>query len=304
MALTGEDKQEAREDAIDRLTNDEREDKLEYIITVDIFNEGVDIPEVNQVLLVRPTQSSIIFIQQLGRGLRKTRDKKYVVVIDFIGNYKNNFLIPIALSGDTTYDKDTTRRYLMEANKQIIGSSTINFDEISRKRIYESINNASFSNIKLFKEKYQNLKYKLNRIPYLVDFYKNKELDPIVILNHNKFDCYHDFLIAYDNEYKEAMTRDETRSLKFITDNFADGRRPHELIILQLLTDNGYFTVRQVEEKLQEYGITDDFESIKHCFRMFNQSFLKNNDRKKYEGVTYFNCTDNIDDIHEHDSTH
>ena len=304
LALTGEDKQEAREDAIDRLTDDEREDKLEYIITVDIFNEGVDIPEVNQVLLVRPTQSSIIFIQQLGRGLRKTKDKEYVVVIDFIGNYKNNFLIPIALSGDTSYDKDTTRRYLMEANKQIIGSSTINFDEISRKRIYESINNASFSNIKLFKEKYQNLKYKLNRIPHLVDFYKNKELDPIVILSHNKFDCYHDFLIAYDNEYKEVMTRDETRSLKFITDHFADGKRPHELIILQLLTDNGYFTVRQVEEKLQEYGITDDIESIKHSFRMFNQSFLKKNDQKKYEGVIYFNCTDNIDSIPEHDSTY
>lgn len=304
IALTGEDKQEVREDAIDRLTNDEREDRLEYIITVDIFNEGVDIPEVNQVLLVRPTQSSIIFIQQLGRGLRKTKDKEYVVVIDFIGNYKNNFLIPIALSGDTSYDKDATRRYLMEANKQIIGSSTINFDEISRKRIYESINNASFSNIKLFKEKYQSLKYKLNRIPYLVDFYKNKELDPIVILNHNKFGCYHDFLIAYDNEYKEVMTRDEIKSLKFITDHFADGKRPHELIILQLLTDNGYFTIRQVEEKLQEYGITDDIESIKHSFRMFNQSFLKKNDQKKYEGVIYFNCTDNIDSIPEHDSTY
>jgi superfamily II DNA or RNA helicase len=304
IALTGEDKQEVREDAIDRLTNDEREDRLEYIITVDIFNEGVDIPEVNQVLLVRPTQSSIIFIQQLGRGLRKTKDKEYVVVIDFIGNYKNNFLIPIALSGDTSYDKDATRRYLMEANKQIIGSSTINFDEISRKRIYESINNASFSNIKLFKEKYQSLKYKLNRIPYLVDFYKNKELDPIVILNHNKFGCYHDFLIAYDNEYKEVMTKDEIKSLKFITDHFADGKRPHELIILQLLTDNGYFTIRQVEEKLQEYGITDDIESIKHSFRMFNQSFLKKNDQKKYEGVIYFNCTDNIDSIPEHDSTY
>ncbi|MDE4078685.1 helicase-related protein [Methanosphaera sp. Vir-13MRS] len=73
IALTGEDKQEVREDAIDRLTNDEREDRLEYIITVD--NEGVNIPEVNQVLLVRPTQSSIIFIQQLGRGLRKTKIK-------------------------------------------------------------------------------------------------------------------------------------------------------------------------------------------------------------------------------------
>lgn len=303
VALTGEDKQEAREDAIDRLTNDKREDKLEYIITVDIFNEGVDIPEVNQVLLVRPTQSSIIFIQQLGRDLHKTKDKEYVVVLDFIGNYKNNFLIPIALSGDVSYDKDTAR-YLMEANKQIIGSSTINFDEISRKRIYESINNASFSNIKLFREKYQKLRNRLNRTPYLVDFYEHGELDPLAILQHNKFDCYHNFLAAYDKEYNEVMTKEEVKSLKFITDYFADGKRPHELTILELLAENRYFTVRQVEEKLERYGITGDIESIRHCYRMFDQSFLKKNDRKKYQGVTYFECTDNIDEIKEHDTAH
>ena len=66
--LTGDDSQEARLEAIDRLTNDENTDRLEFIFTVDIFNEGVDIPEINQVLLVRPTESPIIFIQQLGRG--------------------------------------------------------------------------------------------------------------------------------------------------------------------------------------------------------------------------------------------
>ena len=65
--LTGDDSQEKRLEAIDRLTNDDNPDKLEFIFTVDIFNEGVDIPEINQVLLVRPTESPIIFIQQLGR---------------------------------------------------------------------------------------------------------------------------------------------------------------------------------------------------------------------------------------------
>ena len=132
---------------------------MEYIFTVDIFNEGVDIPEINQVLLVRPTQSPIIFIQQLGRGLRKFKSKDYVVILDFIGNYKNNFMIPIALSGDRSYDKDNIRRYLMEGNKVIPGASSISFDEVSKKRIYNSINNTSFSKIALFKEKY-NSKWK------------------------------------------------------------------------------------------------------------------------------------------------
>ena len=81
----------------------------------------------------------------MGRGLRKFKNKEYVVIIDFIGNYKNNFLIPIALSGDRTFDKDNIRRYLMEGSKIIPGQSSISFDSISKKRIYEAINNTNFS---------------------------------------------------------------------------------------------------------------------------------------------------------------
>ena len=121
LALSGEDSQEKREDAIERLVSDNRNDYLEYILTVDIFNEGVDIPEINQVVLLRPTESPIVFIQQLGRGLRKAKDKEYVVILDFIGNYKNNFMIPIALSGDRSYNKDNIRRYVMEGERIIPG---------------------------------------------------------------------------------------------------------------------------------------------------------------------------------------
>ena len=66
-----------RQDAIDRLASDSREDYLDYILTIDIFNEGVDIPEINQVIMLRPTQSPIVFVQQLGRGLRKKEGKDY-----------------------------------------------------------------------------------------------------------------------------------------------------------------------------------------------------------------------------------
>lgn len=68
----------------------EDDDYLDYLITVDIFSEGTDIVEVNQVIMLRPTQSPIVFIQQLGRGLRKAEGKECVVILDFIGNYKNN----------------------------------------------------------------------------------------------------------------------------------------------------------------------------------------------------------------------
>ena len=138
MALSGADSEEERARAIERLTMDvqsEDDDYLDYLITVDIFSEGTDIVEVNQVIMLRPTQSPIVFIQQLGRGLRKAEGKEYVVILDFIGNYKNNFMIPIALSGDRSYNKDNIRRYLREGGRVIPGASTIHFDEISRKKI-------------------------------------------------------------------------------------------------------------------------------------------------------------------------
>ena len=60
------------------MVSDKEEDYLDYIFTVDIFNEGVDIPDINQVIMLRPTKSPIVFVQQLGRGLRKASGKEYV----------------------------------------------------------------------------------------------------------------------------------------------------------------------------------------------------------------------------------
>ena len=117
--LTGENSDSEREKAIERLESDS--DPLQYIISVDIFNEGVDIPCVNQIVMLRPTQSAIIFTQQLGRGLRKSGNKQFVSIIDFIGNYENNFFIPIALYGDNSYNKDNIRRALSSGSAGLPG---------------------------------------------------------------------------------------------------------------------------------------------------------------------------------------
>ena len=133
IALNGDANEQERQDAFERLAMNESEanvhkQPLDYIFSVEILNEGVDIVEVNQVIMLRPTQSPIVFIQQLGRGLRKADGKEYVVILDFIGNYNNNFMIPIALSGDRTYNKDNIRRYIMEGGRIIPGASTVHFD--------------------------------------------------------------------------------------------------------------------------------------------------------------------------------
>ncbi|WP_346662096.1 DEAD/DEAH box helicase [uncultured Methanobrevibacter sp.] len=298
IVLTGDDPQEKRLEAIDRLTNDSNPNKLEYIFTVDIFNEGVDIPEINQVLLVRPTESPIIFIQQLGRGLRKYKNKEFVVILDFIGNYKNNFMIPIALSGDRSYDKDKYRKYVMEGNKIIPGASSINFDEISKKRIYDSINNSSFSKVALFKEKYNQLKYKLGRIPSLYDFAIQGEFNPEIILNHNKFDTYHTFLKYVEDDYSSELKDEELAALRFISKKLIKGIRPHELVILSCLIYNRYFTVSQVEKYLHEtYGLENQFESIKSAINILSMNFYRKETSDDYQANTIQFISQNDIDI-------
>ena len=144
MALSGKTSEEERQRAFERLAmNEEEADEsnipLDYIFSVEILNEGVDIVEVNQVIMLRPTESPIVFIQQLGRGLRKAAGKEFVVVLDFIGNYSNNFMIPIALSGDRSYNADTIRKYVISGNNTIPGASTVHFDEIAKDKIFASI---------------------------------------------------------------------------------------------------------------------------------------------------------------------
>ena len=169
IALTGDSSEEMRQKAIDSLESND-ENSLDYIFTVDIFNEGIDIPKVNQVVMLRPTESAIVFVQQLGRGLRKNDSKEYVVIIDFIGNYEKNFLIPVALSGQTNYNKDSLRQFVCEGSLITPGASTIQFDQITEKRIYQSIDAANFTQVRLIKDSYKQLKEKLGRISRLREF--------------------------------------------------------------------------------------------------------------------------------------
>ena len=151
IALTGDSSEDMRQKAIDSLESND-ENSLDYIFTVDIFNEGIDIPKVNQVVMLRPTESAIVFVQQLGRGLRKNDSKEYVVIIDFIANYEKNFLIPVALSGQTNYNKDSLRQFVCEGSLMTPGASTIQFDQITEKRIYQSIDAANFTQVRLIKD--------------------------------------------------------------------------------------------------------------------------------------------------------
>lgn len=189
IALTGDSSEEMRQKAIDSLESND-ENSLDYIFTVDIFNEGIDIPKVNQVVMLRPTESAIVFVQQLGRGLRKNDSKEYVVIIDFIGNYEKNFLIPVALSGQTNYNKDSLRQFVCEGSLITPGASTIQFDQITEKRIYQSIDAANFTQVRLIKDSYKQLKEKLGRIPHLKEFEQYGAIDVQLMFQNKSLGCY------------------------------------------------------------------------------------------------------------------
>src|SRR5690606_15225418 len=176
-ALTGDHSQEERLRQVELLENEQ----LDYILTVDIFNEGIDIPSVNQVVMLRQTQSSIIFIQQLGRGLRKHNSKEFVTIIDFIGNYKNNYLIPVALSGDRSQNKDNIRRR-MKDKSYIKGISTVNFEAIAKNRVFSAIKRSNLTDMKLLRDAYIELKNRIGHVPQLQDFIQHNSIDPLVIV--------------------------------------------------------------------------------------------------------------------------
>lgn len=205
VMLSGGSSEDERLHAIRRLES-KAADKIDYIFTVDIFNEGIDIPSVNQIIMLRPTQSAIIFVQQLGRGLRKASNKDYLTVIDFIGNYDNNYLVPIALYGDTSYNKDTIRKMLASGSSLIPGASTVNFDEISKERIFNAINKVNMQKLTDLKKDYHNLKYKIGRIPTMMDFMNHGSRDPWLYASYKK--SYLNFINLVEDKCHTTISKD------------------------------------------------------------------------------------------------
>lgn len=288
VALSGSDSDDVRREAIDRLVNDERDDNLDYLLTVNIFNEGVDLPEINQVIMLRPTESAIVFIQQLGRGLRKLDHKEYVVILDFIGNYSNNFLIPIALSGDRTYNKDNMRKYLMEGSSIIPGCSTIHFDEVSRQTIFKAIDKAT-TPLRFLKEKYFILRDRLGRMPTAAEFYQYGEIDPILFSEYNN-ESYYSFAKKVDVDCGlPEFSEKQKKTLDYISTQIVNGKRPHELIMVQELLENDVIDPESTRRRLDAYGrklYEDDYYS---ALRVLDKSFLNTQgDKTKYSSVSLF----------------
>ena len=287
VALSGKDSEEKRQEAFERLAMNEADatqemQPLDYIFSRDILNEGVDIVEVNQVIMLRPTQSPIVFIQQLGRGLRKAPGKEYVVILDFIGNYNNNFMIPVALSGDRSYNADVIRKYVISGNSTIPGASTVHFDEISKDKIFKSIDKIKGMKT-LIKESYVSLKNRLGRVPLLYDFYENQEIDPLVIIREYK--TYDAFMVAMEQDkYKNVLNEQEKLTLEYLSKTVLSGVRPDELVILSQLLHRDHIEVADfIREYQNTYGIEISTSRVKEAIQVLQGHFVsKEAEYQKY----------------------
>ena len=281
--LSGEDSQEQREQAIEKLKNGE----LTYLVTVDIFNEGIDIPFINQVIMMRKTESVIVFVQQLGRGLRKAQGKEYLTVIDFIGNYKNNYLIPVALTGDQSRTREGIREHVETG--QIEGLSTINFELVAKKRILKQLRGKKNLFTLEIKKDYQELKRRLNKTPLITDFIKNNMVASQAILSIlNKKGNYNDFLLKVDKDAAYSWENDYLdKTLTFITSEFLSGKRIHELLLLQKLLDNGVSSRPELEKLVVDNGsycnddVLDSVERILTLEYYKPKSYDEKNDKEK-----------------------
>ena len=283
IALTGASSEEERSKAIERLESDELpvNDQLDYIFTVDIFNEGIDIPCINQIILLRPTESAIIFVQQLGRGLRKSQGKRYLEVIDFIGNYGNNYLLPIALFGNRSYNKEKVRREMH--NNHIPGASTVYFDDVSQKRIFEALNNGKIAQFREYKKSYELVKMQLGRVPMMMDFVRLGDKDPyLFVLKDGSY-----FHFKQHVDLAESTMNDlHQRLLKFIGLEVANGKRLEEVFILkELLHKSSISFLDVISDMLQKYDLEVNVKSIIGAINVLKMGFFKIADVNKYGNI-------------------
>jgi superfamily II DNA or RNA helicase len=287
-ALAGGSSEDERAEAIQLLESDNPLLRLHYLFTVDIFNEGIDIPRLNQVILLRPTKSAIIFVQQLGRGLRKVAGKEYLTVIDFIGNYSSSYLIPIALFGDTSYNKDTLRKLLAAGSSLLPGASTINFDRIAQERIFSAIDTAKLDGKRELVNDYKLLRYQLGRMPSMVDVLAHGGRDPYQYVK--AWGSYYAFVKAV-GEQVESLSEEAMLLLRLISTFLADGKRVEEVEIIWLLLAEQIIDFERIQAHLlAAYGLEFDALTFRSCIRNINFDFVKEPRAvvEEVEGVVQF----------------
>ncbi len=280
--LTGKNSIGERIRAYNDLQDDTKE--LEILFTVDILNEGVDIPGVNMVLFLRPTESSTVFIQQLGRGLRKYMNKAYVTVLDFIGNsYKRSVQIAFAmgsLAQNFVLEKKLLKD-LVRDDFEALGLTQygveIHIDDLSKEEIVEYIDNENFNSLIYIKQDYFNFKTYINSEdhPRHMD-YLNNDCAPDIIkfmsikIDGKKTDSYYEFLMGIGEKNLPVFSDIQRGMIKHFSSMLPLVRDTEYVILNRLL--EGTCTEEELTAYVRDNALNSTEIEIKHALELLLKS--------------------------------
>ncbi len=275
--LSGKNKTGERIRAYNEL-QDERKD-LEILFAVDILNEGVDIPGVNMVLFLRPTESSTIFLQQLGRGLRKYENKPYVTILDFIGNsYKRSVHIALALgslSRNSILEKKLLK-FMVRNDFKTLGLEDygvqIHIDDLSKEEIIDKIESENFNRINYLKMDYQNFKAYLKSpgFPSHMD-YLNSDYAPNLLkfmkikIDGKKTNSYYGFLKGIGEERLPVFSDQQIACINYLS-SLLPLVRKHEFLVMNCLL-SGETSLPEIEAKAREEISGYESKQMEHALR-------------------------------------
>lgn len=259
VCLLGEDSIEARESAILRLQDEK--DPLQIICSVDIFGEGVDIPAVSHVLFLRPTQSFTVFIQQLGRGLRQMPEKDYLVALDFVGNFRQSYVAPLALKGYTSASEfqeahrfKRPERLLPAACHVSVGTEVQRIWDAEIKEVIKPKNR-----FEALQAIYRELRANLGQSPAIMDFFANPAAhDPYAFFKEKQFggnwlrvkSCMEDL-----TEYEATLLDSPGEQLLQHLDNELSPVKSYKMVVLQslLALGGGEWPVAEIARPFQAF---------------------------------------------------
>lgn len=253
--------------------------KIEILCVVDIFNEGIDIPNINLLLFLRPTLSSTIFIQQIGRGLRKSSDKDFVTIIDFIGNHRKDYLITKVFS-----EEINSRNFLYDKKEKVIeeirnqfsnipGASYIELDRICQERIINKIERINFNSKLFLKESYLEYKKEIGKseseVLEVLDFSSNIELFKEIVI---KMGSFYEAQIHFENVdiLKCCHLNQSERNFLAYMEKKIELCEPFTYLITSILLNRKF---KNSEEKSFSYITLDDVISEYRTFFSLKEEF-------------------------------
>lgn len=284
----------ARKIAFNNLQNEDH--PLELLFSVDLLNEGVDLPAVNTVIFLRPTESSTIFIQQLGRGLRKFPGKEFLTVLDFIGNsYERSVQIAIALgtlSKSSVVEKQLLIDYIRDDFTALDLPIEIHLDPYSKDEILNYIEKTNFNRLDFLKQDYLNFKKMIGpRGHVLHQDYLNNEYAPDLMrfvktsLKGNEAG-YISFLKKVEDKVPD-FSESELSVLKRLS-SMLPLVRPYEFAILKALLEDNPLSETQLKDIVfSSWPIAND--QLSHSIRNLQNKLHSINEQKLLKPLILLN---------------